>query len=1146
MTGGAWKPVFFKGVNIGSAPPGHFPGEFAATKEQYVRWFEEAAELGANAVRVYTLHSPQFYQALHEHNTKFAGGQRKAGSSDDGRKVDSPGDESGAGSSGGRLWLFQGVWCELPEGLDLYDETFSAEFRAEIESVVSAVHGALSLPARRGHASGDYTVDVSEWLAGYILGREFEPYSILHTDEKHPEIKEHRGKFLSVKGGTPSECWVAGMCDFLVGFEDATFASQHAVSFTSWPTLDPMRHPTEAEAGGGRAYHDEDAVSLELVRVRVSERCRGGFFATFHAYPYYPDFINLDPGYGRFRDEHGFCNYAGYLEDLKRHLRGMPLLIGETGVPSSRGVAHYQPQGLNHGGASEAEQGVENCRLVEDCYRAGAAGVLLFELFDEWFKDNWLVMDFEIPRDRDVLWQNAEDPEEFFGLLAEEPLGTPESGFPDWEVVAPFYTDPEGDLLGAPEPSSGGARRSAANGAASGRSGEQRPCRDLRELRMTSDERFLYLRVRLSGGERDGARFSPDRLGLLIGLDVLDRERGDTRFPFVSNLSTEAGMEFVIYVEGRDSAAVLIDSDYNFSKFSRRVAKAGAAKAGGASAGGANAGGENTGDENTGGEDAGFVPVLSPFRSQANSDGQFSRMILETNRERIDAARHTYPPVHHDAGKLCYTEERESRGVSAGDWRFDADEGSVELRIPWALLNVTDPSSHMVLDDAPETPEKEATRTDGIIPAVVTMEPGRGGHICDAMPDPVVVSARDPAVVSGAGDRAMISASDTAALWGAGPDLKFNLPTLKVYTWDGWEAVEHVERRKASFDAVRKCFAELSNAPLPSARASVALWPDDCDAAVSVSFDDGTANQMEFALPVLEALGIRATFGLCGSWTGETRKLVGLSESFSREQMSFRDARKLRELGHEIASHGYRHVFLDTVSVRLLAGELLRARTALEEGLGGPVTILHYPFSRLNEKVKTEARRAGFRAARSVGGINGRLFDKFSLGSFAVVSDRMPSQRRFESLLDEARLARGWLILLYHNVLPSSSREAKCYRELSPAESYFVTPETFRRQMTELKRRRFYVAPEGDVLTYIGTRDNVSLRLTEEAGRVTVKVEPQNAEIDGKVVLTLVLELPWSKVEVEGSLDDSRYSLKDGTLTVRALACSELTVTKVE
>ena len=1039
---GKWKPLFFKGVNLGAAPPGRFPGEFAVSGRQYAGWLDLVSELGANAIRVYTLHPPAFYEALLEHNGRS----------------DSP-----------KIWLFQGAWFELPEDLDLYNKSFSDEFKSEIRSVVDAVHGSASLPERPGHASGDYVADVSNWVAGYILGRECEPYAVLKTDELHADVAEFGGRFLGVKKGTPTECWFAGVCDFLAAYERDKFGWEHPISFTSWPTLDPMRHPTETERGGTKAYHDEDAASVDPSVIHASRDFEAGFFATFHAYPYYPDFMNLDPGYNAYVDEHGPCNYAGYLKDLKTHLHGMPLLIGETGIPTSRGIAHFQPQGLNHGGASEREQGLQDARLVEDCHREGTAGVLIFELFDEWFKDNWLVKDFEIPADRDVLWQNVQDPEEFFGLLAEEPPARSDSCFVDWSDVPIFYEDRENDLL-------------ARTGSHSD------DCRDLRELRVTCDSRYVYLKVSLASLDCDhDGEADLDGLNLLVGFDTIDRDRGDSKLPLVQNVSTDAGMEFVLCLMGPDSAAVLVDSGYNFSRFSRVPS-----------------------------ED-GFSIYSAPFRSRANADGRFERMIVETNRDRVDASGRVYPAVHLDVGRLVRAKQLGVVDVAAGDWRVCRDQNSVEFRVSWAILNVTDPSTRQVLDDVAGTRDIESSETDGLILSVLSFVQGKSKVVCDAMPD----------FVSGDTDR---------------KDHRFSLANLRSFSWEKWDTAGYAERRKASFKILASTFSSLPDLPLPSVRARIATWPDDKDGAVSVSFDDGTVNQVEYALPILESLGIKATFALCADWTGKTRRKVELAQGCVREQLSVRDARRLIDLGHEIASHGFRHVFLDTLPESMLDEDLRASRSFFENELGESVLLLHYPFSRVNERVKEAARRAGFAAARGLGRINPATPDEFLLQSVPVVSDTLPSSRQFAELLSELKTKRGWLILTYHNVLPSASGEAMCYCELSPKEPYYVIPATFRKHMERLKKAGFYVAPERDVLEYVRARDNVRLQVKEERDGAVIKVQGLSADINHAKGLSLILELPWRKVRVEGSLGDSRFVVSNGRLVLKVAIGSEVIV----
>ena len=65
---GVWEDLLIKGVNMGIAKPGSFPGETKITKQEYARWFDQISDMNANALRVYTIHPPAFYEALYEHN----------------------------------------------------------------------------------------------------------------------------------------------------------------------------------------------------------------------------------------------------------------------------------------------------------------------------------------------------------------------------------------------------------------------------------------------------------------------------------------------------------------------------------------------------------------------------------------------------------------------------------------------------------------------------------------------------------------------------------------------------------------------------------------------------------------------------------------------------------------------------------------------------------------------------------------------------------------------------------------------------------------------------------------------------------------------------------------------------------------------
>ena len=317
-----FEPFFVKGINLGTALPGKFPAEFPDDPALYREWFDLMSDAGINAVRLYTLHPPSLYTTLREHN---------------------------AARPDRKLWLIQGAWTELPPDDNYDDPAFDGAFRAEIRRVIDALHGNLELPPRPGHANGRYVTDVSQDVLALALGREWEPFSVDAYNREHASRAPFKGRYITTTPRYPIESWLASVCEEAIAHSTEYYGVQYPVGYTSWPTLDPLEHPTEAtveeemvfrNAAGEELYeeikeYDNDLVQVDTKRMKESSRYHAGLYAIYHAYPYYPEFMVLDPDYAKVRDAEGISRYRGYLQDLKRHHGDQPVLIGEFGVPTS-------------------------------------------------------------------------------------------------------------------------------------------------------------------------------------------------------------------------------------------------------------------------------------------------------------------------------------------------------------------------------------------------------------------------------------------------------------------------------------------------------------------------------------------------------------------------------------------------------------------------------------------------------------------------------------------------------------------------------------------------------------------------------------------------------------------------------------------
>jgi hypothetical protein len=184
---GDWEPFYVRGVNLGAAVPGRYATEFPDSAT-YADWLTQIAAMGANTIRLYTIHPPAFYKALYGFNVRSA----------------SP------------LWIVHGVWAELPPEDDYDDPTWDAEFAAEMKSVVDLIHGRADLRPRPGHAAGHYVADISPWVLGYVIGREWEPYSVTAYNTRRPESTSWNGRYLDMPLGTPMDAWLARVCEEIV------------------------------------------------------------------------------------------------------------------------------------------------------------------------------------------------------------------------------------------------------------------------------------------------------------------------------------------------------------------------------------------------------------------------------------------------------------------------------------------------------------------------------------------------------------------------------------------------------------------------------------------------------------------------------------------------------------------------------------------------------------------------------------------------------------------------------------------------------------------------------------------------------------------------------------------------------------------
>lgn len=665
-----WKPFFVQGMNLGPALPGRFPSQFPQSRALYLDWLRQMSEMGCNVVRVYTVLPPGFYQAFWEYHQQ-------------------PGHRP--------LWLVHGVWAEEPPANNYQDPEYDREFCQEIENVTDLLHGQLDLDARPGHAWGSYTADVSPWVMAILLGREWEPYTVEGFNRLYPGYR-YQGTYVSSGAdSSPMEGWMARLCDRTIDYEMRRYHAQRPISFTNWPTLDPLHHSSEAskaEVSGLLAQrgeynpvrsreYDNDVEGITSNHLVPENAFGAGLYASYHAYPYYPDFMVNQPEYRR-----ASSSYAGYLQELKAYYRDKPLLIAEYGVPSSRGNCHLQPQGFHHGGHSEVEQGQMDARLTQEIWDNGCAGAIVFAWIDEWFKKNWLVIDREIPLERNRLWLNYLDAEQNYGMLAARPGAVPgitlqgkEQQWKSQPLIPHFWVE--------------------------------------------SDEGFVYLRWDLDKPLEDCE----------IGINTIWPQIGEHRLPGLDE-KLELGLEFVLTFHQQQAELKIARSYRPYL-------------------------------EVAGPPSLGSALVPNPQMLPRDGwQGDFVPIEVESNRARVGRDGHNYHAQRQTWGKLLRgslqpgADDYDTRA----DWQYTPAQHRLEVRLPWGLLGVTDPSSRRVICEPWEAASIDTMTTEGF----------------------------------------------RFVLWQAGEKASRSTPN---YLWPTWEKPDYHMEPKPSFDEMRKEFEKLGGRP---------------------------------------------------------------------------------------------------------------------------------------------------------------------------------------------------------------------------------------------------------------------------------------------------------------------------------------------
>ena len=581
-------------MDISASLPAEYATFHAATEEDFLRWFGQIGELGANTVRATGIMSPAFYSALHEYNT----------------------------THGRPLYLLQGssVDDRVGDGMeDVYAEEFMGALTQDLKSLVDIVHGRKNLPSVSTRAGGAYREDVSAWVVGYLIGTEWYADTISYTDHNTIRSGSYQGTYFeTTPDASPFEAAMAQIMDEVTAYETDKYSVQRPIGFLSDPEIDFL----EYEEVYARQLSKHAQVDPEHVKARPA--MQGGCFAAYRLH----DFCESFTQYLTYAQKRQFAPllegldttqpYGGYLQFLGRY-HTMPIIAAGYGFSSGRGAVMIDRAPL-----TETEQGEQLVRLCQTLEQDGWAGGVITGWQDEWERRSWNAAFATVPT-QGHMWHDLQTATQNNGLMAfrpgEQAVCTLD-GSPDEWSEDDFVAERDGVRLSA-----------------------------------RYDAEGLYLLV--EGVTADDLLYVPLDLSDEVGSDFCNT------VPAPALLFARAA-DFLLCIDGRDNTRLLVHERYDALR-------------------------ERYLYETEG---------IDPFTQIPREDsGSFVPVRMATENPLLVDVINTETRAQRrlgtwETGRLVCAGAGDN---SLADFCFGS--GCVELRLPWLLLNVGDPSEMMVHRD---------------------------------------------------------------------------------------------------------------------------------------------------------------------------------------------------------------------------------------------------------------------------------------------------------------------------------------------------------------------------------------------------------------------------------------------------------------
>ncbi|HEY3418281.1 MAG TPA: polysaccharide deacetylase family protein, partial [Armatimonadota bacterium] len=268
----------------------------------------------------------------------------------------------------------------------------------------------------------------------------------------------------------------------------------------------------------------------------------------------------------------------------------------------------------------------------------------------------------------------------------------------------------------------------------------------------------------------------------------------------------------------------------------------------------------------------------------------------------------------------------------------------------------------------------------------------------------------------------------------------------------------------------------------------VTPYHGDAACAVSFTFDDGSQNQLDIAVPLLNEFNMRATFFVV---TGVIRdkKTDPLPKGASRSGnggLSWEELREMARMGQEIANHSLTHANLPkTTDPAILDREINGSAQLITEKLGTAPLTFCYPGNGRDDRVLAAVMQHHVASRVNCVGYGSK-----------VATDFTPAMAN--AIVDKALRERSWIVPMLHGVEEGYSP---------------ITGDTLRAHLAYVQSRQseIWVDTFANIARYVREREQAQLTVTtREANTAIFTLTTPLDPLIYTVPLTIIIPTPGS------------------------------------